>query len=70
MDPSHRIDDGIDAAPQPNDAEIPLSEVFEQWRPQLVAADRELRVWIRKNPLAALATAACAGFLLARWMRK
>ena len=53
-----------------NDVEPPLREIFAEWRPQLVRADRQLRLFIRRNPVAALATMALAGFVLGRWLRK
>lgn len=67
---SRRELNGIDEGQRTNDAEIPLHDVFEEWRPQLQRADRELRLFIRRNPLAALATATVAGFLLARLLRR
>ncbi len=69
MDPRRELN-GIDEGPRANDSELPLSHVFEEWKPQLARADRELRLFIRRNPVAALATATVAGFLLARLLRR
>jgi hypothetical protein len=67
---SRRELNGIDEERHANDAELPLSDMFEEWRPQLARADRELRLFVRRNPVAALATATVAGFLLARLLRR
>jgi ElaB/YqjD/DUF883 family membrane-anchored ribosome-binding protein len=68
MDPRHEIDDR--SGEHANDSELPLRELFEEWKPELARADRKLRLWIRKNPLAALATATIAGVLLGRLLKR
>ena len=68
MDPRREIDDTL--GEHANDSELPLQDLYEEWKPQLARADRKLRLLIRKNPLAALATATFAGFLLGRLLRR
>jgi hypothetical protein len=69
MDSRRELNDRDDAA-YANDAELPLRDLYEEWRPQLIRADRQLRQLVRRNPIAALATMAVAGFLLGRLLRR
>ena len=67
MDTTREIDPQSQHA---NDSELPLRELFEEWKPELVLADRELRGWVRRYPLASIATVTLVGFVLGRLLRR
>ena len=69
MDSRNDIDPLDDAEYGRREIEIPWLGLFEELKPQLARADRQLRRIVRRNPFASLAVVSVAGFLLGRLLR-